>query len=532
MHRTRTRVVAAFTAAIALALPAAAQASDNQLSIMMDDDHLVYRDDNTRDATLRQMKNIGVDYVRVTLLWSVVADKARSTKARDKRFRKLKASNPKAYPMLNWDRYDRLVRAGRTLGVGIYFNITGPGPKWGHKTPPKSERRNAKTWKPKPREFYAFVQAVGKRYSGRYRDENDGKLRLPRVNFWSLWNEPNQAGWLSPQWEKGRMASPHIYRELYMFGHRALQSTGHGNDIILVGETAPIGLDRQDSRAPIRPRPFINEMFCLNAAGQPYTGADATTRKCSDFQKYGPIKTFAWAHHPYTKKTSPAAKDPNPDVITMANIGDLGTLLDGIAASTGFIAPNVPIVSSEFGYETSPPDPYQGINETLQADWMNLGDLIAFQNPRVIGQTQFLLRDVAPLRKHKTGSKAYWSTYQSGLVDQNNRAKPALAAYAFPFLLAATGAASEAGRPIYQIWGQLKFRDNDLPPEAYDSVQLQFRPADGSTDWVPVGAPITVSNGKGFFLAQIESPGPGQLRASWAGGVPPFAANSRDFTIG
>jgi hypothetical protein len=532
MNRSRTRVAVVLTTLAAIALPGVAQASDNQLSIMMDDDLLVYRDDNTRDATLRQMKSAGVDYVRVTLLWSVVADKARSTKARDKRYRRLKGSSPKAYPMLNWDRYDRLVRAGQTLGVGIYFNITGPGPAWGHKTPPKSQRRNRKTWKPKAREFYKFVQAAGKRYSGRYRDENDGRRLIPRVNFWSLWNEPNQGGWLTPQYEKGIPASPHLYRELYIFGRRALESTGHGRDVILVGETAPIGLDRTDSRAPIRPKPFIREMFCLDANNVPYSGAAAAQRKCSDFQKYGALKATAWAHHPYTKKSSPAVKDPNPDVITMANIDDLGALLDGIAATTGFVAPNMPIVSSEFGYETSPPDAYQGIDYNTQAIWMNLGDLIAFQNPRVIGQTQFLFRDVAPLRKHKTGSKAYWSTYQSGILDLRGQPKPAYTAYTFPFLTYPTGTTSPEGRPNWGVWGQLKFRPNDLPPEIYDTVQLQFLPADGSSDWVNVGDPITVANGKGFFLATIAAPAPGLLRARWQGGAPPFALASREFTIG
>lgn len=174
------------------ARPGAAVASENQLSIMMDDDLLVYRDDATRDAALRRMKGLGVDTVRVTLLWSVVAEEARSTPARDKRFRRLGAENPKSYPVKTWDRYDRLSRAVRTLGMQLYFNVTGPGPAYAHTKPPKKYRKDAKWWRPKPREYYKFVQAVGKRFNGKYRDENDGRGFIPAVNFWSLWNEPNQ----------------------------------------------------------------------------------------------------------------------------------------------------------------------------------------------------------------------------------------------------------------------------------------------------------------------------------------------------
>jgi hypothetical protein len=498
-----------------------AQASDQQLSIMMDDDNLIYRGDEVRDQTLRQMKAMGVDYVRVTLLWSVVADGAQSTPARKRHFYKRGANNPKAYPRLNWDRYDQLVRACKTLGIGVYFDITGPGPAWGMTKPPRSQARNRRTWKPKPRQFYKFVQAVGTRYNGTYHDENYGHGALPRVSFWSLWNEPNQGGWLTPQWWKGQPYAPRLYRDLYFFGHRALESTGHAKDVILIGETAPIGSDARTTRSPIRPKPFINALLCIGT----------TDPGCSDFDKYGPLQATAWAHHPYTKKLAPNQRDPNPDDITMANIADLPALLDNAAATTNHIVSGLNVVSSEFGYETNPPDPYQGIPLETQANWINLGDLLAWQQPRVMANTQFLLRDVPPLRNHKVGSKAYWFTYQSGLFTQNGQAKPAAQAYSFPFLAFVTGRNPDSGAPIVTYWGQLRFRPNDLPPEAYDTVQLQFKPADGSTDWVPLGDPVVVSNGKGFFTGQIEVPAAGSVRAHWEGAQVPYTADSRAFPV-
>ena len=185
---------------VALAAPATAQANQSAMfSIMMDDDQLLYRGDAARDVAMRRMKNMGVDYVRVTVLWSVVAEHARRDR-RGKLRRNFKADDPRTYPKGNWDRYDRLVRAAQTLNLQVYFNLTGPGPRWAHKKPPRSLRSLRRTYKPDPREYFKFVKAVGRRYDGTYRDENDGRRVLPRVAFWSIYNEPNQGGWLTPQY--------------------------------------------------------------------------------------------------------------------------------------------------------------------------------------------------------------------------------------------------------------------------------------------------------------------------------------------
>ncbi|HYF25741.1 MAG TPA: hypothetical protein VD931_08400 [Baekduia sp.] len=525
-----------------LALPvAAAEAKPNLFSVMMDDDQLVYRDDDTRDRALRRMKDLGVDQVRVTVLWSVVADGARKTKALDKRFRKLKADNPKAYPRLNWDRYDRLVRAARRLGIGIYFNVTGPGPEWGHAKAPRSQARNKKTWKPKPKEFYKFVQAVGKRFSGRYRDENDERVILPKVGVWSLWNEPNQGGWLTPQFVNGRPYSPHLYRELYDHGYRALVSTGHAGDVIMMGETAPLGSSNPSSRAPMRPAQFLREMFCVDGNLQPLQGAEAAARKCSFWDKKGKLNATWWAHHPYTKNKSPQARDANPDSITMANIGDLATLLDGIAANTARIRSGVDILSAEFGFETNPPDPFSGIDPKLQANWNALGELQAFLHPRVVGQTQFLLYDVPPRRQYRRGSKSYWFTYQSGLYTNRGVAKPAATQYAFPFLVFPTGTTEPSnGRPHLTAWGGLRFRQEGVA----DDVAVDWKPADGSTDWQPIGStktnqpiqldpaqsPIQVFEGY-FYIPAFTVPGPGKVRMRLSIPQAPFHYTSQEFDV-
>ena len=133
-------------------LAPAAHASPQQTSIMMDDDLLVYRNDQTAARALTQMKSLGVDTIRVTVLWKVVAESARPTKGElaklkgrakeraRRQLRRFKADDPKTYPRLNWDRYDNLVKAANDRGIQVYFNITGPGPVWAQTTPPKKLR--------------------------------------------------------------------------------------------------------------------------------------------------------------------------------------------------------------------------------------------------------------------------------------------------------------------------------------------------------------------------------------------------------
>ena len=496
-----TRPVRATLLALILLLPAvlapAAQASPSQLSIMMDDDNLLYRGDAVRDQSLQRMRNLGVDVVRVTVLWSVLTDKASQSKLKG-----AGATNPRNYPVLNWDRYDRLVRSARSLGMVVYFNPTPPGPSWAHGKAPKGLRSVVKkAWKPDPGEFAKFVEAVGKRFSGSYRDENDARQPIPRVSFWGLGNEPNQAGWLAPQWEKGKMVSPVMYRELYLRSRAALDRTGHGRDTILVGELAPLGSSNQGQRSPIRPRKFLRALFCESSRGE----------GCEAFDKYGPIRATGFAHHPYTKNVSPVTKDKHPDSITLANLSSLSRLLDSLARRTGNVKAKLPIWLTEFGFETNPPDPFSGVSLERQAEYNQLGELLSYLDPRVAGITQFLLRDVAPVASAPKSSKAHWFTYQSGLEFVDGRPKPALQAYYFPFIV------QQPGGFVANVWGQLRFRPNGLPAGARDQVQIQFKPAEGD-EFVNVGDPITVTSAMNYFTGRVTLPGPGEVRALWTGG--------------
>ena len=516
----------------AMLAPSAAQASPTQMSVMMDDDLLVYRDDNTAAKTLTQMKSLGVDTVRVTVLWKTVAEFARFTKAdlaqlkgkknrranaaarrQNKRF---KADNPSTYPIRNWDRYDNLVRAASDRGIRVYFNVTGPGPRWAHKTKPKGSSALQSTYKPRPREFKLFVTAVGKRFSGRYRDENGSRSALPRVSMWSLWNEPNQGGWLSPQWERrgGQVvpASPALFRKLHQSGYQGLVAAGHrvDNSIILLGETAPLGDDKRTGKSPMRPKQFLRETFCIQPNGTPYTGAAAQARDCGDLAN--PLPANGYAHHPYTKNQPPTLRDRSPDALTMANITELGTLLDELAAKTGAVQTDLQLFMTEYGFETNPPDPFSGIAPALQAKYNTIGERMAWANPRIASQAQFLLADVAPLRQRRKNTKGYWFTYQSGLFFRRGQPKPAAYAYSFPFMATATGVDEATGAPAFELWGQMRFLSNGVP----DAVQIQWHPKDNSAGWLNVGDPAP-TDAYGYFNVARVAPFPlaGDWRGAW-----------------
>ena len=508
--------LAALTTSVAgatlAAHPPAAHASPYLISMMMDDDRLLYRGDRTRDLALAQMKAIGVRYVRVTLLWSTVANNSRS-------------HDPAHYPARNWDRYDKLVQHARGLGLGVYFDVTGPGPPWTHGRAPSAHTRT--TWMPKAPEFYTFVRYVGRRYSGRFR--NRLRQRLPRVAMWALWNEPNQGGWLSPQWLHGKPYSPILYRELYLSGRKALDDSGHRNDFIMAGETAPLGVARHTTTSGMYPKIFVRELFCMDPGNR---------QGCNAFDKFGPLRASAWAHHFYTKKLPPTRRD-GPDSITIANISDLGTLLDSAAATTGHVAKGLPLMSTEFGYETNPPDPLNGIPLARQSQYINEGDYLAFINPRVGSQTQFLLFDAPPLRQFRRGSRKYWFTYQTGLLFANGRPKPAYAAYQLPFIANPAGTDPATGQRQVSVWGQLRFRPRPGPVGVFDLndfVLIEWRPP-SSKSWRRVGVPLPASNfygdnPGGFFQGKVDVPGPGFVRAHWLAAAKPRNRASREVPVG
>ena len=505
----RTLPLACATAWLLLALPASAPAAPYMVSVMQDDNQLVYGNRAQLRNALDQMKGLGVEAARATLLWRAIAPEGTARR----KPRGFNGAKPGAYPPHVWDPYDALVVGAAARGIAPYLNPTGPGPRWAHGTTRIKKAQGA--WRPSRKEFQKFVLAAGRRYSGSYRDENSGGRVLPRVSFWGLWNEPNQPGWLTPQSEEKRgvgmiAAAPHLYRELLIAGAKGLLASGHADDLVLIGELAPIGSAKRPNgaRSSLRPGFFLHEMFCLNRRYRPFTGRAAQARGCNRLDRLGVLERFprlGFGHHPYTRKRAPTKPERQRDMMNIGNVGALPRALDRIAARTGLLPPDMPVFHTEFGYQTLP-DPFRGVSHALQAQYINEGDFIAWRHPRVFSTAQFQLYDVPPRDEFPRDTPAYWATYQSGLFTAlpEGQAKLGVSAYKFPLVVRRKGG-------TVRIWGQTRFAPNGATYPVY----LQYR-TPGSSQWANAGDPVQVTHNQGYFQARRPAQSGATWRAVWA----------------
>ena len=496
------------TVAVALCLcaaPASAPAASNQQSIFMDDNLLLYRGDDVSDRTLSQLAQLGVDTVRVSVPWRAIAPDHRAT---HRAVSLQDATDPADYPAAAFDSWDHVVRSARHDGIGVLFNVTGGAPLWA--TGRLDGRHPNLQYKPDPNAFQQFVTMLGRRYDGTYRDENQGGGVLPRVHMWSIWNEPNQGAHLQPQWERdprtGRFTpyAPRLYRRLARAAIQGLGASGHGADDVLLGETSPLGSRSQGRKRAIAPGLFIRELFCLDARLNPLHGAASRARAC-DFVQRRALKVTGYAHHPYSIKSPPDQPDPNLDDITFADRDRLEFLLD-VGGAFGRIPAHLPVWFTEYGYQTLPPDPLRGIGLEQQGEWLSEAEYLSWQDPRIVAQTQFLMRDDVPRAQYPASSPKHWGTYQSGIAFADGTRKPAYAAYRLPFYAPASVPPGAGLR----LWGLVRPGDDGRS----QSVTIWFQP-DGATGFSQFGDPIEVTDPRGYFETTVKPPSSGLWRYVW-----------------
>jgi hypothetical protein len=481
----RTLRLALLAGALCLTFAAPASASRAQESIFEDEHELLEIGPAAANAGLDDIKTLGADSVRSLVLWSRLAP---GGKRRPKTF---KATDPKAYPAALWDPYDDLVRGTGVRGLGLILSPSTPAPAWAS----RCKKGKKSTCKPSPKAYGAFVTALGRRYSGRYRDENQGGGILPRVTRWSLLNEPNQPGWLTPQYERKKhrlvATAAVVYRQLALAGIRGLKASGHSRDQILLGETAPIGRTSGSlARRPIPPLEFLRKLFCLNASGRRLRGADGRAHSC---RRYKRLAVKGFAHHPYQRGGSrPPAEPPQAaGEITISSPGRLRRVLDQ-AARARRIPRGLPVFYTEFGFQTNPPDRIFGVRVALQPGYINQSDWIAYRDRRVRAVAQYKLSDEPVL-----------SSFQSGLRFFDGRAKPAYDAYRLPIWVSGRGSR-------LRVYGQVRPAPDSTP----QVVQIQNRPPSGGA--FTTVKTLTVRSRKGQFLTRVPKRA-GVWRLQWNG---------------
>jgi len=456
-----------------LAAAAPAAASHDQESIFEDEHQLLESGPGVAATALDDIDALGADSVRSLVLWARVAPGRRPANATD----------PRAYPPAAWDPYDDLVRGTRARGLGLILSPSTPIPVWAS----RCKHRTA-TCKPDPKAYRAFVTALGRRYSGSYADENQGGGVLPRVTRWSLLNEPNQPGWLTPQYERrrGRLVATAavVYRALARAGIAGLKASGHGRDQVLLGETGPIGrFTGPLARRPIAPVEFLRKLFCLTPGGR-----RSKARGCRGFKRFA---VSGFAHHPYQRGGSrPPAEPPEAaGEITISAPGRLRRVLDA-AARARRIPRRLPVYYTEFGFQTNPPDRIFGVRAALQPAYLNQSDWMAYRDRRVRGVGQYKLVDDAPL-----------PSFQSGLRFGDGRPKPGYAAYRLPIWVSGRGAR-------LRVYGQVRPATNGTP----QTVRIQRRPPKGGA--FATVRTVTVRSRRGQFLVRVPRR-PGVWRLVW-----------------
>ncbi|MCW3040513.1 MAG: hypothetical protein JWM31_2418 [Solirubrobacterales bacterium] len=499
------------------AAPPAARASATQQSMFQDDNLLLFRGDETADRTLRELKGLGVTAVRVTVPWRAFAPDHR---ALTRPAALTDPTDPAQYDPVVFDLHDHLLRVANRLGIRVLFNVTGGAPAWATGRRGRGARKVfvSLQYKPDPKAFRQFVQMLGTRYDGTHTDENQGGAKLPRVDMWSIWNEPNQGAGLQPQWErtpKNRYVpvAPRIYRGLAQGMLSALRVTGHGGDTILLGETAPRGVNRRTITGSLRPVPFLAGVLCLSAQSlAPLTGRAASDQGCDRRSASRRLAVTGYGHHPYSIVSSPDTPDPDPRDITLADAPRLGRLLDAGAAE-GVLPAGLPYWWTEYGWQTLPPDPVRGVDPLRQAQWLAEAERQTRSDPRVAALTQFLLVDDLPRDEPGQTLERKWGTYQTGLRLADGTAKPGYDAYRMPFAITA---GSRPGRPATGFAFVRPVAGGAVT--AATTLQLQHAPA-GSEEYADVGAPVDVP-ASGLLDVPIPMLEPGRYRFRWS---PPAA---------
>ena len=409
-------------------------------------------------------------------------------------------------------------------GLHANFVLAGGAPLWAVKRSPGADL--ARVWYPSASQFGAFVHAVGQRYSGHYRPRGSSRP-LPRVNYWSIWNEPNVGGSsLSPQTVNGIEVGPSIYRSLLDAAWRSLAATGHGprSDTILVGQLASTGHTDPGLRLGMQPLRFLRALFCVDSSYRELRGTAAAARSCPttakaarQYPKQHPalFQATGWGHHPYhltEAPNQPSRGAATADWVTFADLPKLERALDRVQRDYGSRR-RLPLYLTEYGFDTNPPQPINAVSPTTQAAYLNQAEYMAWRDPRVQTLSQYLLQD-APL-----ADGYLFSAFTSGLIFHDGVKKPSYNAYRMPLWLPATS--TQRGRSL-EVWGCVRPRKL-FPESSVRSVQIQLNGTTVRT--------VAITNQKGYFDVRVAFPKSGTVRLAW---TPPGNSGtiySRDLPI-
>jgi hypothetical protein len=452
----RQRISLVVVTCIALLIPAAAaSANSKQFTTFEAPAELL---SGSPDSTLDELQALGVTAIRIQMPWGAVAPNADSKTAPH-----FNQTDPNAYPQANWARYDAAIDGARQRGMRVMLTLTGGAPKWA-----TAKKRDTIT-SPSTTAFGKFATAAGRRY---------GK----KISWWTVWNEPNLGKLLAPLYSGHKLASPTIYRNLYLKAYSGLHAAGVKAPIF-IGEMAPRA-NSNHTTGTIAPVAFLRSVLCL----------DRNYKKSS---KCGKVPTQGVAMHPYTTQQGPRFVPPNKDDVTIGVVSRLIKAVDR-AAKAGALPSHLPIYVTEFGVQSFP-DHLQGVSPALQSDYRSIGEYLMYANPRVASFSQYLMRDDATV-------KGAYGKFESGLrYFAGDKKKPSYDSFRTPLVVNKTKSASRVS-----LWGLVR------PAHKRTTVTIQY--ADKHRGWKTLGRQST--NSAGYLKKTVSTKAGRVWRLQWkdAGG--------------
>jgi hypothetical protein len=467
---------------VLMLLPSAASASPTQMSIVQDDATFVYGSGRDPDAAVAEAKLLGADAIRVFLTWHSVSP--------DQNVRRRPVGFDVGDPGsagYNWERYDALVERARRHGLKLVIVLSPSIPYWASEQPSRCPHRiggyahltESCMWKPSPALFAQFTKAVVRRYGSTAAGPYGGQVAL-----WSLWNEPNLEHYVWPQVQRTRHGIVDLgaarYRKLWLAGWKAIaRYDPPSRNKVLFGETAAIS----------SPVDTLYAALCLDEEGEPFKGRMRALQGCGKVERL-PIAGLAL--HPYNNFAigSVFTRSHTKDSLAMGYVSRAHELLDR-ASRLGRIPRGRGIYVTEFGFQSSPPNPFgDALSLPRQAAAINEADRLFFGDPRIRSVAQYELYDVGDPGEFNTG-----------LRFADGEAKPSLAAYRMPLVV--TKLASDR----VEVWGQVR--------PATGRVRPVVEIAGGAGRGTVVGQPLT--NASGYYRFVLERRGAASLRyrASW-----------------
>jgi hypothetical protein len=321
--------------------------------------------------TYKAAKSFRATYVRVMVGWSETLPPSQ--------VKLKKAPKKKNY---TWALYDRMIDQAKANGFKLEFVLNGPTPAWADGQ--KKVRRIP--YRPNATEYGKWVYSAVKHFSAK------------GVKRYSIWNEPNHAGSLTPLKE-----TPQIYRALYKAGYAQARKASKSAEL-LIGETAPY----QKTGQSLAPLAFLRQVLCVSA--------DYRTRskRCPKFQANG------YAHHPYDNFFPPTRSRSGRDNSTIGSIPRLTTALDKLAkvgALRKATGGKMPVYLTEYGYfsTTANTNTVAVKPESKRATYARDSFTKAYNNPRVKQLTWYQI--VEPPKTRGT----YASSWLSFIMNLNGQ---------------------------------------------------------------------------------------------------------------